>query len=197
MSEGDRAFERALIQRLCARDEEAFSEIVQLYGDRVFNLVLRMVGHRSEAEDIAQEVFVTVFKHIESFRAESRFSTWLLRIAANHARNRIKYLSLRKQRASDLESLENAHENTTLSHNLHSNRRGPEQTAVANQMSRVLAAAIDSLEEDQRLLITLRDIEEMAYDEIREITGLPIGTVKSRLHRARMALKAKLSEEQP
>ena len=87
--------ERLFLTRLRARDERAFQELVRDYGDRVFNLVLRMVGNRAEAEDIAQEVFVTVFKSIETFRGESRFSTWLLRIAANHSKNRIKYLARR------------------------------------------------------------------------------------------------------
>jgi len=87
--------ERLLIARLRQREEAAFNEVVRLHGDKVFNLVLRMVGTRAEAEDIAQEVFVTVFKSIETFRGESKFTTWLLRIAANHSKNRIKYLARR------------------------------------------------------------------------------------------------------
>src|SRR5215467_8015529 len=80
--------ERVLIRRLQQRDEKAFEEIVRLYQHKVFNLVYRMIGNQEEAEDIAQEVFVTVFKAIDSFRGEAKFSTWLYRIAANHCKNR-------------------------------------------------------------------------------------------------------------
>src|SRR5688572_26517543 len=100
--------ERLFLVRLRARDERAFQELVQDHGDRVFNLVLRMVGgDRAEAEDIAQEVFVTIWKSIDTFRAEARLSTWLLRIAANHAKNRIKYLA---RRATDKSGLDHAPE---------------------------------------------------------------------------------------
>ena len=78
--------ERLLIRRLQQRDERAFTEVVRLYQHKVYNLVYRMVGNREEAEDVAQEVFVTVFKAIDSFRGESKFSTWLYRIAANHCK---------------------------------------------------------------------------------------------------------------
>jgi len=82
----DESVERLLVARLVKRDEEAFNEVVRQHGDRVFNLVLRMVGSRAEAEDIAQEVFVTVFKSIDSFRSEAKLSTWLLRIATTTPR---------------------------------------------------------------------------------------------------------------
>src|SRR5947209_3978400 len=87
--------ERVLIRRLQQRDERAFQEIVRLYQHKVFNLVFRMISNREEAEDVAQEVFVTVFKSIDGFRGEAKFSTWLYRIAANHCKNRMKYLGRR------------------------------------------------------------------------------------------------------
>ena len=87
--------ERLLVRRLRERDEGAFHEMVRLYQHKVFNLVFRMIGNREEAEDVAQEVFVTVFKAIDSFRGDSKFSTWLYRIAANQCKNRIKYLGRR------------------------------------------------------------------------------------------------------
>ena len=94
--------ERMLLGRLVKRDEEAFNEVVRSYSDRVYNLVLRLVGSPSEAEDIAQEVFVTVFKSIESYRGEAKLSTWILRIAANHSKNRIKYLARRRTSGHEL-----------------------------------------------------------------------------------------------
>src|SRR5262245_59341896 len=90
--------EGRLIRRLRSRDEKAFRELIETYRDRVYNLSFRMVGNREEAEDLAQEVFITVFKSIETFRGDSKFSTWLYRITANHCKNRIKYLARRYDR---------------------------------------------------------------------------------------------------
>jgi RNA polymerase sigma-70 factor, ECF subfamily len=187
--------ERLLVARLVRRDEEAFNEVVHQYGDRVFNLVLRMVGSRAEAEDIAQEVFVTVFKSIDSFRSEAKLSTWLLRIAANHAKNRIKYLARRReqsneQRESDSADLADEGKAPAQSH-IH----GPDVLLEAAETENIMQQAIATLEEDQRLLVVLRDVEELSYEEIVEITGLPEGTVKSRLHRARMTLKQLLEDK--
>src|SRR6188768_3267755 len=93
--------ERALVRRLRDRDERAFRELLDQHRDRVFNITYRMLGNRSEAEDIAQEVFITVFKTIDTFREESKFSTWLYRVAVNHCKNRIKYLARRHDRGRD------------------------------------------------------------------------------------------------
>src|SRR3954463_3741831 len=93
--------ERSLLRRLRDRDERAFRELVEAHRDRVFNITFRMLGNRAEAEDVAQEVFIAVFKTIETFREESKFSTWLFRIAVNHCKNRIKYLARRHDRDRD------------------------------------------------------------------------------------------------
>src|SRR5678809_1653937 len=86
--------ERSLLRRLRDRDEQAFRELIEAQRDRVYNITYRMLGNRAEAEDVAQEVFIAVFKTIDTFREESKFSTWLYRIAVNHCKNRIKYLCL-------------------------------------------------------------------------------------------------------
>jgi RNA polymerase sigma-70 factor, ECF subfamily len=188
--------ERLLVARLVKRDEEAFNEVVRLHGDRVFNLVLRMVGSRPEAEDIAQEVFVTVFKSIDSFRSEAKLSTWLLRIAANHAKNRIKYLARRRgsggDGGSDGDSADLADEGKAP---VQGHINAPDVLLEAAETEDIMQKAIATLDEDQRLLVVLRDVEELSYDEIVEITGLPEGTVKSRLHRARMTLKQLLEDK--
>ena len=182
--------ERMLIGRLKERDEQAFSEIVRLYGDKVFNLVYRMLGSRAEADDIAQEVFITVFKTIDTFRGEAKFSTWLLRIAANQSKNRLKYLA---RRATDPDGLEDggALDVAAAPHAMPLSGQvdGPDVLAEAAELDGLLQAGIAQLDEEQRLLVILRDVEEMSYEEIGEVTGLPEGTIKSRLHRARMALK--------
>ncbi len=94
------ADESELIEKLRRRDEAAFSAFVLRYQERVFRLLLRMLGDRAEAEDLAQEVFISIFKAIEGFRGESQLSTWVYRVAANHCRNRIKYLARRRRQAA-------------------------------------------------------------------------------------------------
>src|SRR5678816_3719703 len=93
--------ERSLLRRLRDHDERAFRELIEAHRDRVYNLTFRMLGNRAEAEDVAQEVFITVFKQIDTFREESKFSTWLYRVAVNHCKNRIKYLARRHDRDRD------------------------------------------------------------------------------------------------
>ena len=93
--------EPSLLRRLRDRDERAFRELIEAHRDRVFNITFRMLGNRAEAEDVAQEVFITVFKSIDSFREEAKFSTWLYRVTVNHCKNRIKYLARRHDRDRD------------------------------------------------------------------------------------------------
>ncbi len=181
--------EALLLRRLRARDEAAFEEVVVLYRDRVFGLILRMVGNREEAEDLAQEVFITVLKSIDTFRGESKFSTWLYRVAANHTKNRMKYLHRRAYKATSEydEAAEHAHQRAG---GLGADRVvNPESAMAGAQIDRVVQGAIAELDEDHRELVVLRDMEELSYEEIVAITGLNEGTVKSRLHRARTALK--------
>jgi RNA polymerase sigma-70 factor (ECF subfamily) len=185
--------ERLLIARLRERDEQAFSEIFKRFGDKVFSLVYRMLGNRHEAEDVTQEVFVTVFKTIDGFRGEAKFSTWLLRIAANQSKNRIKYLARRPTEGGDLEEGAPARA-AAGGPAVQAQIEGPDQLLEAAEMESIMQAAIGKLDEEHRLLVILRDVEELSYQEIGEITGLPEGTIKSRLHRARLAIKEELDQ---
>ena len=182
--------ERLLIRRLQQRDEKAFEEVVRLYQHKVFNLVYRMLGNREEAEDVAQEVFVTVFKSIDSFRGEAKFSTWLYRIAANHCKNRMKYLGRRSYKSTgELDEAAEREIQSGPNSTLRPHVDGPDAVLEGLQLERMVQDGIASLEEEHRSLIVLRDVEDLSYEEIGSITGLADGTVKSRLHRARMALK--------
>ncbi len=188
--------ERILIRRLKEHDERAFTEFVTAYQNQIYNLVFRMLGNQQEAEDLAQEVFVTVFKNIESFRGDCRLSTWLYRIATNHCRNRIKYLSRRKtqeHREYQDELARTQPQSAVAGQPTTGQVARPDQLAEGRQMEKLIQQAIRELDDDHREVIVLRDIQNLAYQEICEITGLPQGTVKSRLHRARLALKEKLS----
>jgi RNA polymerase sigma-70 factor (ECF subfamily) len=184
--------ERRLIRRLRDRDEKAFRELVEDYRDRVYNLTYRMMGNHEEAEDLAQEVFITVFKSIDSFRGESKFSTWLYRISANHCKNRIKYLSRRHDRAKAEFDEQQGNASAAAAVAVPKPPTRPDHQLQGMQIEKVLQELISELDEEQRVLVVLRDIEELSYEEICEITGLPEGTVKSRLHRARLALRKKM-----
>lgn len=190
------ARDRRLVRRLKQGDERAFQELVHTYQDRIFGLVYRMIGNRQEAEDIAQEVFISVHRGIANYRGEGRFYTWLYRIASNTCKNRIKYLKGRNfHRSSDIDETPAAHtqgDDGGPVHSLQSVVPGPEATVVADRLERAIQAEIAQLEPEHRLLIVLRDIQGLSYAEIIKITGLQEGTLKSRLHRARLALKVRL-----
>jgi len=186
--------ERRLIRRLRDRDEKAFREVVETYQHKVYNLTYRMLGDPNEAEDLAQEVFVTVFKQIDSFRGDAKFSTWLYRVAANHCKNRIKYLARRydKQKSEFDEMISRRVAAGAVTSPVEVPL--PDKRLEGVEREQQVQAAIAELDDDHRLLIVLRDIEELSYDEICRITELPEGTVKSRLHRARLALRKKLQK---
>jgi RNA polymerase sigma-70 factor (ECF subfamily) len=182
--------ERLLLARLRERDEQAFAEIVGQFEDKVFGLIYRMLGSRPEAEDVTQEVFITVFKNIESFRGEAKFSTWLLRIAANQAKNRIKHLARRPTEGADPDDVSQLRALPDRpSPPVQAQIAGPDAMLEAAETDKLVQQAIAMLDDDQRLLVELRDVQQLSYQEIEEITGLPEGTIKSRLHRARMAIK--------
>lgn len=182
--------ERRFIARLQAHDERAFNELVALYEQRIFRLVFRMLGRRDEAEDMAQEVFVQIFKAVGTFRGESKLSTWVYRVAVNLCKNRVKYLSRRHNDAQD--ELETMAERVPLSE-----AKGVTFGAVARpdhmveglQVEKVVQRCMQDLDPDFREVLVLRDVEDLSYDEIGQITGLAEGTVKSRIHRARGMLK--------
>jgi RNA polymerase sigma-70 factor, ECF subfamily len=189
----DEQAELALVTRLRAHDERAFNEFVRRYELRVFRLVHRMVGRRDEAEDMAQEVFVQVFKAIGSFRGESKLSTWVYRIAVNLCKNRVKYLARRRSEQQD--ELEPMAERAPLSQAkgvTFGDVARPDHLLEGRQTERVVQLAIAALDPDFREVLVLRDVEDLSYEEIGEITGLPAGTVKSRLHRARTMLKERV-----
>ena len=184
--------ERKLIRRLKARDEEAFSELVRTHQHKVFNLVFRILGDRQEAEDVAQEVFVAVFKYIEGFRGDAQLSTWLFRVATNTARNRLKYLARRSQRAH--QPIEDTSERRFSTASSPSRPSSPSEAAMGKELEQILQEGLNALPEIHRTIVVLRDVEHLSYDEIADVVELPVGTVKSRLFRARAALRAFVEE---
>ena len=182
--------EAQLVARLLERDERAFNTLVREYERRIFALVLRMIGNRAEAEDLAQEVFVQVFKAIGSFRGESKLSTWIYRIAVNLCKNRSKYLRVRH--SDDQRELGSVEERIGTRDAAGANVAqvaGPDEVMAGKQVELIVQHAILELEPSFRECLVLRDVEDLSYEEIGVITGLPEGTVKSRIHRARGQLR--------
>jgi RNA polymerase sigma-70 factor, ECF subfamily len=178
------------VARLIARDEAAFNALVRAYEGRVFALIVRMIGSRAEAEDLAQEVFVQVFKAIKTFRGESKLSTWIYRIAVNLTKNRGKYLTARHAgRQEPLEKLETGGPSSGANRANVAPVERPDDLAAGKQLEHIVQEAILRLEPSFRECLVLRDVEDLSYEEIESITGLPEGTVKSRIHRARARLK--------
>jgi RNA polymerase sigma-70 factor (ECF subfamily) len=176
--------ERVLLSRLRRGDPEAFEVLVREHQDRVFDFCVRMVGDREEANDLVQEIFVSVHQNLGRFREDAKLSTWIFRISKNQCINRLKYLNRRgRGRSDEYEQVGEA----ALSGALGAPLLPDAALASARERARV-QWAISKLEPDARMLVALRDIEGLSYEEIIDITELPEGTVKSRLHRAREKL---------
>lgn len=184
-----------LIGRFLAGDEGAFNRLVLSYQNRVYGLCYRMMGNQEEALEVSQEVFITVYKSLPGFRGDSRFSTWLYRVTVNHCKNRLKYLSRRKYYQS--ETLDEPREGSEgeLRRQVADEGLDPLERLTQKEVQALVQEKMKELDEDQRTVLFLRDIEGLSYQEIADILGLQEGTVKSRIHRARLELKGKLEKE--
>lgn len=197
MPDRERDFEgnARFIERLKRRDEQAFNELVLCYEAQIFRLVWRMLGSREEAEDMTQEVFVQVFRSIDSFRGDSKIGTWIYRIATNLTRNRGKYLARRQQKNhTELDGAEPRDAHNEAQGRTSGETRRPDWDALGNEAERVVVECLGQMEAEFREILVLRDVECLSYEEVGQITGLPPGTVKSRLHRARSVLRTQVEE---
>lgn len=179
--------------RAAAGDMGAFDALVAQYTGRVFAVAFRMLGDRAEAEDLCQEVFVTLHKALPGFRGDSRLSTWIYRITKNRCLNRIKFLK-RRHIGQHADVDDPAMANATADPNASGGGKNDPRRLLAEQaLSELIQTHLLMLPEEQRSLVVLRDLEGLSYEEIVEVTDLAIGTVKSRLHRARAALARTLA----
>ncbi len=187
------ADEALLVSRARDGDAAAFGQLVEAYEKRVFNLAYRMVGNREDAADLAQEALVRAYKAMRRFREQAQFSTWLYRIVVNvcldHQRSKLRHptVSLDEPVAGDDGNIPRQIEADVLDPSAEYERIETQQT---------VHRAIGRLAEDHRTVVVLRDIQGMAYEEIADVLGIALGTVKSRLNRARMALKDELQRSE-
>lgn len=180
--------EKAIIEKVLAGDNNAFGELVEAYQDRVYNLALRMCGNADDAFDLAQEAFFRAWRGLSGFQFESAFSTWLFRLSSNVC---LDWLRAKKRRPTvSLTTLDDEGEEVQLE--IRDPGKGPEELLLAAEDRKALAKALNELPVEYREILTLRAINDLSYEEISRILNLREGTVKSRLSRARLALRNKL-----
>ena len=191
-SSGSSRADMELIRAVQAGDLAAFDELVLKHKNRLFNLVYWFLGDYQDANDCAQETFIKVFKSIKNFRFESAFSTWLYRIAVNTCKNKLKSSAYRwKKKTVSLETSNGSKNSNPFSEIVNGSPTPVMALEKKERMIRI-QKAINSLPEEQNQVVVLRDIQGLSYQDISDITGLNLGTVKSRLARGRLELKNKL-----
>jgi RNA polymerase sigma-70 factor (ECF subfamily) len=185
--------ERDLVERARQRDVAAFEDLVTRYRSKVYGLAVRMMQDSSDAEEVLQETFLSAWQNLPNFRGESAFGSWVYRICANFC-----LMRLRRKKVETTES-EASHEpggeprfdseGSLLSHPSYDWTRGTEEKALDNELRVAIERATDGLPDDHRTVFLLKDIEGLSYEEIAETLGTTVPAVKSRLHRARLALR--------
>ncbi len=189
---GEPRDDAALIRAYHEGDKAAFDRLVLKHKDRLFNLCYRLLGDYEEANDSAQEIFIKVYRSLKKFRFESAFSTWLYRIAVNTCKNRLKSSAYRQERRMvPLDDSVSANRSSP-DREIHDESQSPATELEKKERMRAIQEAINKLPAEQKEVVTLRDIEGFSYEEVAEITGCNLGTVKSRLARARLDLRKKL-----
>ena len=176
--------DQQLVELVQQGNKAAFDLLVRKYQNRVLNLVSRFVKNQGDVQDVAQEAFIKAYRAVPGFRGESAFYTWLYRIAENTAKN---YLVAQKRRpsGSDIDAMDA--ENFDGSDNLRENS-SPERLLLSEELRKVVFATLEQLPEDLRTAITLREMEGLSYEDIAQVMECPVGTVRSRIFRAREAL---------
>jgi RNA polymerase sigma-70 factor (ECF subfamily) len=182
--------EASLIQRCAARDEDACAELVSEHQRMVYQLSLNLLNDHNEALDLSQEVFLRVFRTIHTFRGHSSLRTWMYRIVVNQARNRQRWWR-RRHRAQQVSLDQHIQDHGDLPE---TTDRGPDRLVGQKQLADRIRLALDHLPFDQKTAIVLREIDGLSYEEIGFSLGIAVGTVKSRLARAREGLRAQLRD---
>jgi RNA polymerase sigma-70 factor (ECF subfamily) len=182
-----------LVERARAGDSRAFETLVRAYKDKIFVYVSRMLPDTAEAEDITQDTFVRAYQSLGGFRGASSFQTWLYRIASNLVIDSVRRHRRRHEGIISLDAPVDTDEGE-LTRELADMRRGPEDQATGAAVQKEVRAAIAKISPKLRAVLVMYDIQGMSYQEIAQILGCPLGTVKSRLFNARMQLKELLEE---
>ena len=185
----EREIDQVLVEKAQKGDKQAFGVLVEKYNKKLFRLLSRMVRDQSEIEDIVQDSFIKAYRAINNFRGDSAFYTWLYRIGVNTAKNHLMALSRRPKAMNDveLEDIENFDDAGDLR-----SYETPESALMTKEIAATVNETIEQLPEELKSAITLREIDGLSYEEIAEIMDCPIGTVRSRIFRARESIAEKL-----
>jgi RNA polymerase sigma-70 factor (ECF subfamily) len=186
LSDGD----DKLVKRAKKGDSRAFDLLVLKYQGRVAQLVSHYVNNAAEVEDVTQEAFIKAYRALPKFRGDSAFYTWLYRIAANAAKNHLVALGRRPTTDLALDDSESYEVPGRLKDN-----ESPDEVIMGQQLEAVISQAIDALPLELKAALTLREFEGLSYDEIAEVLECPIGTVRSRIFRAREAIDQKVASQ--
>jgi RNA polymerase sigma-70 factor (ECF subfamily) len=185
---GSADLDKELVKRVQQGDKSAFDVLVLKYQQKVVNLISRFVSDQSECYDVAQETFIKAYRALGNFRGDSQFYTWLYRIAANTAKNHLASRSRKSPTYSvDVEDAEHYSGDNRLKDNT-----TPESLMLTEEIKQTVFRAIEKLPEDLKTAITLRELEGLSYEEIADVMDCPIGTVRSRIFRARDAIDKEL-----
>jgi len=176
--------DQLLVQRVQKGDKHAFDLLVLKHQHKVMSLISRYIHDMAEVQDVAQEAFIKAYRALPNFRGDSQFYTWLYRIAVNTAKNHLVSRG-RRPPSQDVDVMDAEHLGSA---NALSDVASPERLIARDELKEVVFDAIDKLPDELRTAITLRELEGMSYDEISESMGCPIGTVRSRIFRAREAI---------
>lgn len=186
---GDREADQALVERVQSGDKQAYGLLVAKYQRKLMRLLSRLIRDPAEVEDVAQETFIKAYRALPNFRGDSAFYTWLYRIGVNTAKNWLVANGRRAPTSTDVDSEE---AESYAEGDLLRDADTPEHLLMSKQIADTVNAAMEKLPEDLRMALTLREIEGLSYEEIAETMGCPIGTVRSRIFRARDAIADKL-----
>ncbi len=178
----------ALLARAQAGDMGAFETLVEGQRSRIYNLALRMLNSEDDAAEVLQESFISAYRNLNNFRGEAQFGSWVHRIAANHALMKLRHRKVVSQVETPLDEPQ-YNERGTLIDEV-SDFKDAEGQAMNHELRRAIEEASARLGDDYREVFVLRDLEGLTYEEIAEITGASVGAIKSRLHRARLSLRA-------
>lgn len=190
------AMDRVLVDRFKGGDAAAFDEMVSRYWDRIYSMVNQLLRNSEDAEEVTQDAFIRAHRGLANFRGESAFSTWLFQIATNLARNRYWYWWRRKKDKSvSLDAPVRSDSETTLGEVLAAEVETPDDITVSREFVSRIASGMERLGAKHREILILRNVKNQSYEEIAGILGISVGTVKSRIARARESLRAKLGED--
>ena len=184
---GEREADQALVERVQAGDQRAFGLLVAKYQRKLFRLVHRLVRDANEAEDVVQEAFIKAYRALPNFRGDSAFYTWLYRIGVNAAKNWL-LANGRRVKATSGASDEEGQDELALLHD----EETPDRVLQSRQIAQTVNRSIEQLPEELKTAIVLREIDGLSYEEIAEVMDCPIGTVRSRIFRAREAIAQQL-----